>query len=509
MRRYLVSALCGALFLVPLGLAAQPFPVNTATRGWQQCPAVLAHPEGGYFVLFASSFGPPGEPHGISAQRFGLSGERLGPELALATESTTCLAAVPAGPGRLLAAWGVLNLVGRQTVYARHFDFQGNPLSAKIKVGEGMIYLPPAAACDADGRCWIAWIGESVESLRARRFDAAGEPLGDEIRIDAPGEGERWDLELSADPRGGFVASWWNGSTATGTPEDPLPPPNGQVLIRRFSAGGEPLGDEFGLGSEPATFAYSDGAVCHLADGGFVAAVSRVRIDLGGPDEILLRRFDASGAPAGPERLAARSTQAPRSLGNLHLACGPDRLLLLWTERSAKGSLFGRFFGLSGEPLGAPFLVSEPGGRASALLLGPQHFLAAWEEYQSDDDGYDILGRAYRTAAAPLSLHGGRFKVEAAFRDPHTRALAPAEPRPLTDDTGLFWFFDNANLELVVKTIDGCEVNGHFWVFAAGLTDVEAEISVTDTVTGAWKTYRNPPKTAFLPIQDTRAFACP
>ena len=510
MHRCLVSAICGVLALAPLSLAAQAFPVNTSTRGEQQCPVVLAHPGGGYLALFASNFGPPGEPHGVSAQRFGLSGERIGAELALTTEGTSCLAAVPSGPGRLLVAWGVRNVVGLQTVYARHFDFQGNPLSPKFKAGEGMIYLPPAAACDAEGRCWIAWIGESVESLRARRFAVTGEPLGDEIRLDAPGPGERWGLELSADPQGGFVASWWNGSTETGPPEEPLPPPNGQVRLRRFSAQGEPLGDETGLGSDPATFAYSDGTVCH-AGGGFFAAVSRVRIDLGGPDEILLRRFDASGAP-GPERLAARSTQPPRNVGYLHLACGPDRLLLLWAELNplvGKFSLSGRFFDLGGEPLGAPFLVAEPAGSASAALLGSSYFLVAWEEYQPDDDGSDILGHAYRTAAAPLSLHGGRFKVEATFRDPHTRALAPAEPKPLTDDTGLFWFFDSANLELVVKTIDGCAVNGHFWVFAAGLTDVEAEITVTDTVSGDWKSYRNPPRTAFLPIQDTLAFDCP
>jgi hypothetical protein len=52
-------------------------------------------------------------------------------------------------------------------------------------------------------------------------------------------------------------------------------------------------------------------------------------------------------------------------------------------------------------------------------------------------------------------------------------------------------------------------VNDHFWVFAAGLTDVEVEITVTDTVSGTWKSYRNPPHTAFLPIQDTLAFDCP
>jgi hypothetical protein len=33
--------------------------------------------------------------------------------------------------------------------------------------------------------------------------------------------------------------------------------------------------------------------------------------------------------------------------------------------------------------------------------------------------------------------------------------------------------------------------------------------AVTDTATGVVKTYRNPQGTAFAPLQDTSAFACP
>jgi hypothetical protein len=81
---------------------------------------------------------------------------------------------------------------------------------------------------------------------------------------------------------------------------------------------------------------------------------------------------------------------------------------------------------------------------------------------------------------------------------------------PLTSDSGYFWFFDAANIEIVVKTLNGCGVNGRYWVFAAGLTDVEVTLRVTDTQTGALKTYVNPRGIAFQPIQDTSAFAtCP
>jgi len=64
---------------------------------------------------------------------------------------------------------------------------------------------------------------------------------------------------------------------------------------------------------------------------------------------------------------------------------------------------------------------------------------------------------------------------------------------PGTDQTGYFWFFDPANIELVVKVLDGRPVNGKFWVFYGALSNVEYTLTVTDLETGAERVYRNPP----------------
>jgi hypothetical protein len=62
---------------------------------------------------------------------------------------------------------------------------------------------------------------------------------------------------------------------------------------------------------------------------------------------------------------------------------------------------------------------------------------------------------------------------------------------------------------MVVKAVAGCPLNDRYWVFAGGLTNVNVVMTVTDTQTGAVKTYINPQGTAFAPIQDTSAFTCP
>jgi len=104
---------------------------------------------------------------------------------------------------------------------------------------------------------------------------------------------------------------------------------------------------------------------------------------------------------------------------------------------------------------------------------------------------------------------GGRFRVEATWTTSSGEA-GMAQGVGLTSDTGYLFFFDPANVEVLVKAVDGCGVNGRHWIFAGGLTDVEMVLKVTDTSTLQVREYRNPMGQAFRPIQDTGAFAsCP
>jgi hypothetical protein len=75
----------------------------------------------------------------------------------------------------------------------------------------------------------------------------------------------------------------------------------------------------------------------------------------------------------------------------------------------------------------------------------------------------------------------------------------------LTGETGYFWFFSDGNVETVLKVIDGRGLNGHFWVFYGALSDVRYTLTVTDTATGAVKTYTNPAG-QFASVADTSAF---
>lgn len=103
-----------------------------------------------------------------------------------------------------------------------------------------------------------------------------------------------------------------------------------------------------------------------------------------------------------------------------------------------------------------------------------------------------------------LCLDAARFQVTVAWATTDGRA-GPGHAISLSDDTGYFWFFDNANVELVVKVLDGRGVNGHFWVFYGALSDVQYTITVTDTVTHIQRSYANP-QSNLASFADTSAF---
>jgi ELWxxDGT repeat protein len=105
---------------------------------------------------------------------------------------------------------------------------------------------------------------------------------------------------------------------------------------------------------------------------------------------------------------------------------------------------------------------------------------------------------------------GDRFRITVDWRDFRNRVGA-GHAVPLTADTGAFWFFGPGNLEVVVKVLDACASpwKSH-WVFAAGLTNVEATMRVEDLEGNESRQYRNTLGTKFQPIQDTKAFeTCP
>ncbi|HVS64437.1 MAG TPA: vanadium-dependent haloperoxidase [Thermoanaerobaculia bacterium] len=145
-------------------------------------------------------------------------------------------------------------------------------------------------------------------------------------------------------------------------------------------------------------------------------------------------------------------------------------------------------------------------GRLMGSVIGPEAFELAKTFFGEPDDG----PAACIASDTTICLNGGRFEVDVTWRNFEGEVgngrLIPYS----SDDSGIFWFFDDSNWELMVKVLDACVVNDHYWVFAAGTTNVEYTLRVRDTTTGELRVYENALGVSSPATTDTEAFAsCP
>jgi len=92
------------------------------------------------------------------------------------------------------------------------------------------------------------------------------------------------------------------------------------------------------------------------------------------------------------------------------------------------------------------------------------------------------------------AAHG--FTLTLAAVDQRTSRTGNGQAIPQSDVFGYFSIpaitNDPTNPEVFVKVLDGRAINGHFWVFYGGLTDLQYTITVREVLTGKIKTYFKP-----------------
>ena len=111
------------------------------------------------------------------------------------------------------------------------------------------------------------------------------------------------------------------------------------------------------------------------------------------------------------------------------------------------------------------------------------------------------------TDARTRCLQDSRYAVTVDWRNAGGAVGRGSVAHAGTNDSGMFHFFDPSNWEVLIKVLDGCDHNGHIWVFGASTTDLGYLIRVTDTATGAVKEYGNDPGLPAPAITDVKAFA--
>lgn len=251
------------------------------------------------------------------------------------------------------------------------------------------------------------------------------------------------------------------------------------------------------------------------ADGRHLIAVSSGSTNTGEPGVVVFSRDPVTGALTEIQRLqdgvdGLDQFRRPRELAispdGSRVALNTDGALSFFERDIASGQLSlleQKIVGAPGEPpdlVGRGALAFGPEGEQLYMPSLIQNSLTVWDADASPCIASDT--------ALCLGV-GDRFRVEVAWRD-FVGETGVGTRVTESVDSGLFWFFDVANWEMLVKVVDGCQFNGHFWVFSAATTNVAYTLTVTDTETGETATYENPLGTSAAAVTDTEALAtCP
>jgi hypothetical protein len=317
-------------------LRGSEFRINTYPRTARPAVAIGS---GGDFVAVWAIF-PYGSASSIQGARYDASGSPIGPEF-LVNDFTNGGEDGPrvgrAADGRFVVSWVIPNDGNSFGIAARRFDAVGDPAGSAFLVNTYTPGLQVAAdiAVQADGTFVIVWDDRSINrdgsgsAIFGQRYDASGNRLGSDFRVNTYTTGNQVSASVSVSPAGGFVVAWTSqygdgsGSTA---------------FARRFDASGSAVGNDFVVNTY-TTGDQSGGQVVHDAGGNFVVTWGGADGSSGG---VFAQRFSDSGARYGGEfRVNTYTTGTQQRPSVASDATG--NFVVVWESNGQDGSNYGIF----------------------------------------------------------------------------------------------------------------------------------------------------------------------
>jgi hypothetical protein len=491
--------------------------VNTYTSSGQQASRVAVDPAGNYVVIWDGR--GIVDRAGIQAQRYNAAGTPQGGELTLNT--TTANNQIDPrvaydSNGNFTVVWeSDLQDGDNEGVYFRRFAADGSPLGNETQVNVTTLDRQgePDIATLPSGGFVVTWASNDGDNLGvfARRYDANGQPVSGEFQVSTSTTAAQSAPAVAADAAGKFVIAW-HSAPGFGSVID-LDGDGAGIYLQRFDASGGKVGAET-LVNVTTTGDQLSPAIASQPDGSFL--VSWETPD-GGGFGLAARRFAANGSP-GQEVLVNSATTGDQASVTV-AAAKTGGYVASWESQGQDDDGFAvvvRELSSTGAPTSGEVVANTATTssqfEASVAATPNGGFVVSWTSKQVPINNNDVYTRRFvgggcNTDSATLCLNAGRFSVQVDWATANGSS-GSGRAVPLTNDTGFYWFFAASNVEMVIKVLNACGVNGSYWVFAGGLTNVETDILVTDIETGATRSYRNPQNTPFAPIQDTSAFGC-
>jgi len=254
--------------------------------------------------------------------------------------------------------------------------------------------------------------GRFIEPLE-RRALLSGTPVpvngAPEFQVNVQTAGSQFpgfgDRSIATDAQGAFVVAWQSINNGVSN-----------LYARRYDAAGNALGGEIKVNTQSGVPSIPEYSVAMNAGGSFVVVwrhAYTVSKNTSSSD-VHGQRFDPSGSPVGGEFVASSSSNG-HSYPTVGMA-DDDSFVVAWMRNSGSQkegwNVYGQRFAAGGAKVGAEFRVNDylPGeqGHPSLAMDGQGNFLLAWQSPNQDGSDYGVYARRYNTSGAAIS---GEFRV--------------------------------------------------------------------------------------------------
>jgi len=320
----------------------------------------------------------------------------------------------------------------------------------------------------------ITWHGPgdgSGSGVYAQRYDASGNAVGSEFRVNAATASDQAFASVAALTNGGFVVTW-ESFNQDGS--------DFGIYGQRYDANGNAVGAEF-RANTTTSGQQATTAVAALTGGGFVVTWnSPDGSDLG----IYGQRYAANGSPAGSEFKVSTTVTGQQYFSYVaDLADGG--FLVVWESAGLDGSALGiaaQRYNSAGGAVGGQFQVNTFSAgdqwRPVAASLEGGGFVVVWQSASQDGSDAGVYARLYSAAGAAI---GGEFRIN------ETTAQSQSLPSVTAIAGGGFMVAWTSGPEVLAPPsdpVDGVELDIYARYFDADGSAVGGEFRVNQTTAG-------------------------
>ncbi|MBI4617120.1 MAG: DUF4347 domain-containing protein [Planctomycetes bacterium] len=271
------------------------FVVNSSVATTDRFPSVAMDPAGNFVIVWTQL---AGADYDIMGRRFDASGNPLGADFAVSSTNanTQFFPSVAATPGGgFVAAWQSDDGGVDYDIRARRFDAAGNPLGADFLANNTTLspQVSAGVAVGPSGETTVVWEDQGTYDIRARRFDAAGNALGNDFVVNSTTVGDQGQPAVAMNGTGTSVFTWFSAEVGAG-----------DIRAREFDSSGAPTSDDFVVNTTTAFF-QSRPDIAYADNGEIVVAWES---NQSGASDIFARRYLG---PAVPPASASPATEPP------------------------------------------------------------------------------------------------------------------------------------------------------------------------------------------------------